>query len=40
MIHSTTIKANPNTVKVLKRMALEKIAYRKVIISKIKERSK
>lgn len=37
MIRSTTIKANANTIKVLDRMVMEKKAYRKIIIAKIKK---
>lgn len=39
MIRSTTINANHNTIKVLKKMALEKEIHRKKIIAKIKKKA-
>ena len=40
MIRSTTIKATPNTIKVLERMALDKEEHRKKVIARIKEKAK
>lgn len=40
MIRTTTVKTNNNTIKVLKKMALEKETHRRKIIARIKSKGK
>ena len=40
MNYTTTIKTNPNTIKVLKKMASEKEAHRKLVVASIKKKLK
>lgn len=39
MIKNTTIKTNPNTIKVLEKMASDKLAYRDSVIALIKKKA-